>query len=144
MIARRTFLKLVSGCVSVAGCSADGGSAQPLDVGDVPAGNAASMSVGSLIVISAASACVGRDKSGIYAMTLICTHQGCDMSQRGLVTAQGIVCGCHGSQFDADGNVVRGPAASALAHLSVSADSSGNLTIHTGTEVASSTRLAVA
>jgi Rieske Fe-S protein len=144
LIARRTFLKLVSGCVSVAGCSADGGDVQPIDVGNVAAGNASSVSVGSLTVIAAAPACVCRDQNGVYAMTLICTHQGCDMSQRGSVTAQGIVCACHGSEFDVNGNVVRGPASSGLAHFLVSADSSGSLTIHTGTEVDASTRLAVA
>jgi hypothetical protein len=45
--------------------------------------------------------------------------------------------------FDVDGNVTRGPANEALAHFAVTADASGNLTVHTGQTVAASTRLAV-
>jgi Rieske Fe-S protein len=111
-------------------------------VGDISAGSAAALTEGSLNVISGNPACVGRDAKGIYAMTLVCTHQGCDIGQQGAVSAQGIYCACHGSEFDADGNVVRGPAIAALAHFAVSADSSGNLTVHTGTEVDPGTRLA--
>jgi len=75
----------------------------------------------------------------LYAMTLVCTHAGCEAS----VSSQEVVCPCHGSIYDANGNVLRGPAPSPLEHYAVSEDGSGNLTIHTATVVDPSTRLAV-
>ncbi len=115
----------------------------PADVGDVSAGNVASLAEGSLAAVPGAPVCVARDAKGVYAMTLTCTHQGCDIGLHGVVSASGIVCGCHGSEFDADGNVVRGPATAPLAHFAVSEDASGNLTVNTGSEVDPSTRLTV-
>ena len=45
------------------------------------------------------------------ALTAICTHQGCTISNYGNAT---YTCPCHGSQFGSDGRVVRGPASSPL------------------------------
>jgi Rieske Fe-S protein len=138
---RRVFLELVGGCVAAGACSSS--PASPADVGDVPAGSVSSLSVDSLSAIPGAPACIGRDAMGVYAMTLTCTHEGCDIGQNGTVSAQGLRCGCHGSAFDVDGNVVTGPATAPLAHFAVSADGAGELTVHTGSEVDPSTRLAV-
>ncbi len=135
---RRRFLELVGGAAAANACTAGG--VPPANVGDVAAGNASALMVGSLQAIPGEPACIGRDEKGVYAMTLICTHQGCDMGQHGSVSPQGAFCGCHGSEFDVDGNVVRGPASSPLAHFAVSTDASGNLTVHTGSEVDASTR----
>jgi Rieske Fe-S protein len=137
---RRVFLHMVGGCVAASACSS--AAASPTDVGDVAAGNVSALSVDSLSAIPGAPACIGRDAKGIYAMTLTCTHEGCDIGQTGTVSAHGLHCGCHGSAFDVDGNVVNGPANAPLAHFAVTADASGALTIHTGTEVDPSTRLA--
>jgi Rieske Fe-S protein len=76
-------------------------------------------------------------------MTLTCTHQGCNIASGGTVSAQGIECGCHGSRFDVNGNVTRGPAESPLQHFAVSVDGAGALTIHSGQAVDSGTRLKV-
>ena len=142
---RRHFLKVLAATATIptglAACSSAGSS--PLTFGDVPAGTTASLPVGSLKVVDGASAAIGHDAGGVYAMTLTCTHQGCDIATRGTVSAQGITCGCHGSAFDANGNVVNGPAASPLVHFAVTADSAGNLTVHGGQEVDASTRLKV-
>jgi Rieske Fe-S protein len=137
-LGRRTFLKMV-GCAAAANACGSG-PAGPADVGDVAAGNVQTLAPGSLNAVPGQPVCVGRDAGGVYAMTLICTHQGCEI---GSVSAGGLFCGCHGSAFDAHGNVVRGPASTSLAHFAVSADMSGNLTVHTGTEVAADTRLTV-
>jgi cytochrome b6-f complex iron-sulfur subunit len=142
MIPRRTFLGLVGCAAAASGCSM--GAATPADVGDVAAGSASALSVGSLIAVAGAPVCVGRDANGVYAMTLICTHQGCDIGQQGSVSGQGLYCACHGSRFDANGSVVGGPAPSPLAHFAVSADAAGDLTAHTGVEVGPTTRLMVA
>jgi Rieske Fe-S protein len=137
---RRRFLEMVGGAAALAvgGCSA----ASPGAFGDVAAGTASALPVGTVRPVSGEPVCVARDAKGVYAMTLTCTHQGCDLSQ-GSVSAEGIRCPCHGSTFDANGDVTRGPATSPLAHFAVSIDPGGNLTIHGGTEVEASTRLAV-
>jgi cytochrome b6-f complex iron-sulfur subunit len=45
------------------------------------------------------------------AVTAVCTHEGCTVSQ---FTGSVYQCPCHGSQFTTSGAVVRGPAAAAL------------------------------
>ena len=136
---RRTFLKLLGGTAAANACTAGG--VPPAQVGNVAAGNESALSVPSLSAVAGSPVCIGRDPKGIYAMTLICTHQGCDIGQDGSISPSGLYCRCHGSQFDADGNVVRGPAPSPLAHFAVSADAAGNLTVNTDAEVDPSTRL---
>jgi len=111
--------------------------------GLVSAGNASALAVGDVKVVPGASAAIARDAQGVYAMTLVCTHEGCDISQNGSVTSSTITCDCHGSRFDANGNVIVGPAQSPLQHYAVTADASGNLTIDGNTPVSAATRLAV-
>jgi Rieske Fe-S protein len=112
-------------------------------VGDVEAGEVSQVAIGSLTVVGTEPVCIGRDAAGVYAMTLTCTHAGCDIGQRGTVSAQGLICGCHGSEFDANGNVTRGPATKPLDHFDVSVDASGHLTIHGDQIVAAGQRLMV-
>ena len=51
------------------------------------------------------------------AFTAVCTHQGCTVSS---VSGGTVNCPCHGSKFSiANGSVVTGPAASALAPVSI-------------------------
>ncbi|MEW6749690.1 MAG: Rieske 2Fe-2S domain-containing protein [Candidatus Latescibacterota bacterium] len=59
-----------------------------------------------------------RDAAGVYAVSTICTHLGCIVKQKG----SGFGCPCHGSEFAADGSVVKGPAPRALPWLKVSRD----------------------
>jgi Rieske Fe-S protein len=138
---RRRFLILVGKAATLGACSAAGVS--PAPVGDVAAGNIADLAVDSLRIVNGRPVCIGRDAAGVYAMTLTCTHAGCDMGQMGTVSPTGIFCGCHGSEFDANGGVVRGPASAPLDHFAVTVDSSGNLTIHGEQSVGAGDRLAV-
>jgi cytochrome b6-f complex iron-sulfur subunit len=138
---RRRLLVVAGIAMTTGGCSSPG--ASPAPVGDVAAGNVADLPVGSLDVVGSEPVCIGRDGGGIYAMTLTCTHAGCDMGENGTVSDRGLFCGCHGSEFDANGNVVRGPATRPLDHFDVTADASGNLVIHGGEIVSASQRLAV-
>ena len=47
---------------------------------------------------------------GFYCISSVCTHLGCNVKRGGT----GFECPCHGSQFDQNGRVVRGPAPQAL------------------------------
>lgn len=115
------------------------GPAGPQSFGDVTAGNAANLAVGDIKAVSGAPCFVARDASGVYAMTTTCTHQGCDIANG--VQGSVILCSCHGSEFDAEGNVLRGPAQAALAHFLVTVDSAGVITVHGTQEVDPATRL---
>jgi Rieske Fe-S protein len=53
---------------------------------------------------------VMNDNGSFYALDLTCTHLGCTVT----VTADGLVCPCHGSRFDRRGEVVTGPATRSL------------------------------
>lgn len=108
---------------------------------DAPAGNIRALAVGAILLVPEVEACVLRDAAGIYALTLVCTHEGCDIALEGSVSASGIVCNCHGSQFDLNGTVIVGPANEDLQHLLVSADTHGDLTVHSGVVIDPATRL---
>ena len=139
-VTRRRFLVCV-GATTTAACSS--GASQPAPVGNVAAGNVSQLPVGSLRVAGNAAACIGRDAGGVYAMTLTCTHAGCDMGTNGSVSSQGIFCACHGSEFDANGEVVLGPASYPLDHFAVTMDTGGNLTIEGAQIVSATERLPV-
>lgn len=131
---RRTLL--VFGGALAAGCGVGAGLASEID-----AGPASALPAGTLRALSGQGVAIGRDATGIYALSLICTHQGCDISSAGFVSASGIQCFCHGAIFDAQGNVRAGPARASLVHFAVTQDASGTLTIHTDQTVPVSTRL---
>jgi Rieske Fe-S protein len=61
---------------------------------------------------------ITQPRAGSFeAFTAVCTHQGCAVSS---VSGGTINCPCHGSRFGiANGSVVTGPAASALAPVSI-------------------------
>ncbi|MDY7019952.1 MAG: cytochrome b6-f complex iron-sulfur subunit [Cyanobacteriota bacterium] len=57
-----------------------------------------------------------------YGINAVCTHLGCVVPWNG--SEDKFICPCHGSQYNAEGKVVRGPAplSLALAHANVEAD----------------------
>jgi Rieske Fe-S protein len=61
---------------------------------------------------------ITQPRAGSFeAFTAICTHQGCTVSD---VSGGTVNCPCHGSKFSiANGSVVTGPAAAALAPVSI-------------------------
>jgi len=74
--------------------------------------------VGSVALVRSASAMAlvahtGQDS--FAAFSAICTHQTCTIT--GYDGSQTFVCPCHGSQFSTSGQVVSGPARSALRSL---------------------------
>lgn len=140
---RRTFLKVIGGAAAIGamGCgstiSEDGGG------GLVQGGPAKDVPPGSLTAQAQAAVALGRDAAGLYAVTTICTHQGCDIRSSGTVDGNGFSCGCHGSRFDVNGAVINGPAASALEHYEVMIDDAGNWAIDLTKVVAADKRTAV-
>jgi Rieske Fe-S protein len=59
-----------------------------------------------------------RDKQGVYAISITCTHLGCIVKP----SATGFECPCHGSRYALDGKVTKGPAPSPLPWRKVTLD----------------------
>jgi len=56
-----------------------------------------------------------KDDSGFYALSLVCTHLGCTV----IVSEDALSCPCHGSRFDSQGKVLKGPASRSLERFKV-------------------------
>lgn len=69
---------------------------------------------GALVFRRSRIAVIRRDQD-YYALSLICTHLGCTVN----VTPDTLVCPCHGSVFDRNGNVLQGPAGRPLERLQI-------------------------
>jgi cytochrome b6-f complex iron-sulfur subunit len=92
-------------------------------------------------MVSNGNVLIGRDANGVYALTAICTHQGCNMDGLGTISANGITCGCHGSRFSNTGTVQAGPATSPLRAFSLELGCDGFLYVDTRTVVPNTQRL---
>ena len=73
------------------------------------------------LVYRQARIAVIREKGELYALDLVCTHLGCTVS----VTPAGLVCPCHGSRFDRQGMVNKGPADRPLKRYGVEVSDDG-------------------
>jgi Rieske Fe-S protein len=81
--------------------------------------------VGGSLVVSEARVIVLHVAPGDFrAFTNVCTHAGCGISQ---FVAERLRCQCHGSEFDAAGVNVAGPAPLPLARYAVTRDAGGDL-----------------
>lgn len=60
-----------------------------------------------------------RRNGQLFALSSICTHKGCKVRAK---DDQSFLCKCHGSTFDGDGRVTKGPAKRDLPRLAVQAD----------------------
>ena len=132
---RRRFLVRMGGCLVALGldlgCSSDAmGEDTPEATGSAAVGNVATVPVGSLRFVAGKSLVLGRDGGGLYAMTSVCTHRRCDMSRSGSVSSAGLSCGCHGSTFSTNGEVLSGPAPQPLKHFRVDLAPDGTITIN--------------
>jgi nitrite reductase/ring-hydroxylating ferredoxin subunit len=68
-----------------------------------------------------------RPEGGYVALSPICTHLGCTVNVEGSY----LVCPCHGSTYDRNGTVVRGPAERPLAQYRTELTAGGELIIRT-------------
>jgi len=81
-----------------------------------------------------------REPEGFHAISAVCTHLGCivDRGEDGAFK-----CPCHGSAFDAEGNLTGGPAPKGLVWVELQISPEGVLVAETLTPVASGTVLSV-
>ena len=56
-----------------------------------------------------------REREELYALSLLCTHLGCTVT----VTPTDLLCPCHGSVYDRQGRVLKGPATRPLTRYRV-------------------------
>ena len=70
-------------------------------------------------------AVIYRTAAGFQAYSLICTHLGCTLEEKGV----GFFCPCHGSEFTREGRVIQGPAAQRLRELEVELTEEGHLVL---------------
>ena len=80
---------------------------------------------------------VFNSPEGFYAISSVCTHLGCNVKRAG----QGFACPCHGSRFDDNGLVTRGPAPAPLAWYALALSPRGDLIVDLDRKVAPDFRL---
>jgi len=92
----------------------------------------------------AARVYVGRDARGLFAINATCTHLGCAVKHvgAGRVPAQ-FECPCHGSQFDAEGRVLVGPATRSLERARLTLTNDGRVVVDRAAIVNEDFRLAI-
>ena len=147
---RRNFFRIIAsagaglvGAPLLTACGAQSaGGGQSEAQGALDAGNVSDLALGDPRTL-AEPVVVIRDDGGVYAMTAICTHAQCDMTQSGSISSAGLHCSCHGSSFDLQGNVTNGPARTPLAHFAVDVDAAGEITVQAGEVVPADRRLDV-
>lgn len=141
---RRELLVLIgasAGAVAVVtlpGCGPPTGSPPS---GPVAVGNVSALPVGAMLVMS--NVVVAHDAGGLYAMSAVCTHAGCLLDESSQTISAGLSCPCHGSMFDGNGNVTRGPANAALQHYAVTIAPDGSVTVDGSQPVDASARTPV-
>ncbi len=81
---------------------------------------------------------VFRQAGQVYAISTVCTHLGCIVTP----SATGFACPCHGSEFEPDGAVRKGPAPRPLDWLEVTAGG-GAIVVNEGATVKPGTRVNV-
>ena len=121
--------------VACGGASGDDGTDHPA-AGTFRAGNVSEFPPGSVTRFDDGAFLVLHDAGGLYAMTAICTHQGCTVD----VAQDTLPCPCHGSVFDLDGNAVAGPAVAPLDNLQLTVESDGSVVVDSSVTVPPGTR----
>ncbi len=86
-------------------------------------GLAADYSRGANVVFLQIPAALTRNDEGFSALSMVCTHLGCTVEK----TESGFECPCHGSRYDAEGLVTRGPSSAPLKRLKVEVNEEGHV-----------------
>lgn len=93
---------------------------------------------GTVTPVPEARAYILRDEQGLFAVSAVCTHLGCTVNRAG----EDYDCPCHGSQFNAAGFVLKGPARLPLERLALSLSAEGLVVLDTTRKVTADFRLA--
>jgi cytochrome b6-f complex iron-sulfur subunit len=134
-LSRRDFLKLARNAVLTAsGLLGLGGllrylsyQSQPPTPTEFVLGAPSDYAPGSRTVLPDVPALLIRGENGFTTLSLVCTHLGCTVESK----PDGFTCPCHGSRFDQQGKVLRGPAAKPLVQLRVESMPDGKLHLFT-------------
>ena len=134
-LSRRDILKLArAGFLYLSGALAFGGLLRFLDYEPNPApktefdlGPASNYPLNSRTLLSDPPAVLLHTESGFSALSLVCTHLGCTVEDKG----DGFICPCHGSRFDSNGDVTHRPADKPLRSLRVEVTDNAHLMLYT-------------
>ena len=134
-LSRRDFFKLITtALLTISGALGIGALIRFFDYQSEPSpktefdlGLDSNYPIGSRSLIPDVPALLIHSPSGFSALSLVCTHLGCTVEQKD----SGFACPCHGSHYDANGNVLRGPAQRPLRSLYVEITSDQHLILHT-------------
>jgi Rieske Fe-S protein len=71
---------------------------------------------------SGSPAVLFKSKTGVYAYSAVCTHEGCTVQYNS--GSKNLQCGCHGAVFDpeSDGNALSGPTNKPLPKIKVAVE----------------------
>ena len=134
-LSRRDFLKLATAALLTAsGLLGLGGLFRFLDFETEPPrktefdlGPASAYPIGSHTLLADIPAVLFHHEYGFSALSLVCTHLDCTVEEE----ANGFDCPCHGSRYDENGKVLRGPTQESLHSLRVETTDDGRLIVHT-------------
>jgi cytochrome b6-f complex iron-sulfur subunit len=90
-------------------------------------GPAGKYPLNSRTILPEAKAVLMHTPAGFHAISLVCPHLGCSVDK----AEDGYSCPCHGSQFDSNGALLRGPADKPLRNLRLELTKDGRLVINT-------------
>ncbi len=129
---RRHFLQVLGGSIVAQACSP---AAPPVIL------KAADVKINTLTALANVKAFIGRDAGGLYAMSSICKHENCDIASGGkIVAGPKLQCGCHGSEYDANGKVINPPSVTDLDHIDMAVASDGTISVNATKIVPPTTR----
>ncbi len=99
--------------------------------------------IGSRTVIEGRGIEIVRERDGIHAISLVCTHLGCLIKPVENDPDVGYACPCHGSTFTMTGAVLGGPAPKDLPWYDIYQDHTGALVVDTSKMNEKRTKLVV-
>jgi Rieske Fe-S protein len=89
-------------------------------------GLASDFAVNSRTLLDEVPALLIRNQGGFVALSLLCTHLGCTVEE----SSDGFLCPCHGSRYDVEGAVERGPAKEPLRRLRTEVTADARLVLY--------------